>query len=72
MSYEQGFNIKKIKFWDHFSPNPDDSCDKTVAEQQAEKNSQKLFSCIQANAVSEKSIKRLEERGLIRPHDETF
>lgn len=68
-SFEQSMSyfIRNIRLWDYYSKNPDDFCEKTEAEQKADNMREKLFSFITESAMKPESIKRLEERGLIRP-----
>ena len=67
-SFEQGccFLIRNIRFWDYMAKHPDSSCSSEEAEKYAEELRQELFSYVNNFSLSETSIKKLEERGLIR------
>lgn len=48
--------------------NPNFYCNKKEAEEQAEYLRQELYAHVKSYSLSDASIKRLEDRGLIRKH----
>lgn len=61
------FLIRNIHFWDYMEDHPENSgCAKGEAQKKADKFREQLYSYVKSCSMSEESIKRLKNRGLIK------